>query len=560
MDKIWEIAPRKFDDVIDQLLFNRGIIKDAKEEEKKLKFFKPNFDEDLHDPFLMKNLEKAVLRIKEAKEKGETIGIFADYDADGIPGAALLYKALKQIGIQTHTFIPNREGGYGLSIDGIDYLIRKGCSLIVTVDLGIRNFAETKYCKEKGVGLIITDHHLPADKIPEADLVINPKQEGDKYPFKDLAGCGVAFKLVQGLSKYFKEIDEKFLKWNLDLVAISTISDVVPLIGENRIIAKYGLIVFKKCRNTGLTELMKVARIEPDSITGYTIGFQIGPRINAPGRVDHATKSFELLITEDKEEAKELAAWLDEKNSERQSAMDEVEKEALSKIEKAGLFEDKILIVAGDWQKGVIGPTASRMVEKFHRPVILFAKDEKGFTGSARSISAVHILNLLAKVANFIDKYGGHAGAAGISVSKARFIPFEKALKDIAKMEISDDDLLKKLKVDILLKSPEVSKTMYEKIIKLEPFGLGNPRPTFCLKNISFKDIRFVGKESQHFSARIVIPEQESKAIFFNFPFDKDIIKEENYYDIIFSLSLDEWNNRSKLSLGIIDLKPNEKN
>lgn len=552
MEKIWKVAKRKYDDLLDQLLANRDILDEASREE----FFTPSFSKNIHDPYLMKNMEKAVKRIQEAKENDETVGIFADYDADGIPAAALLYRAFEKMGLKKVVYIPNRENGYGLSNDGIDYLVAKKCSLIVTVDLGIRSLAEAKYCQEIGIDLIITDHHLPGDEIPEAFLVINPKQIGDKYPCKELCGCAVGYKLVEGLAKvYPKELDEKFLKWNLDLVAISTICDMVPLVGENRVLAKYGLMVIKKTKNLGLLELIKVANIETFDVSAYHVGFQIGPRINAPGRIDHATKSFELLVTEDPNEAKELAVWLNEKNEERQNAMQLTQEEAIKIIDKDMLYENKIIVVAGDWQKGVIGPSASKLVEKYGRPVIVFAREGDFLTGSARSVGEVNIVDLFEKVADLTVKFGGHKGAAGITIEKAKYDKFIQKILEIADKSISEKDLLKTVNVDADVEVREMTKGLYEEISKFEPFGMANSKPIFLLKNIKFEYPKFVGKTADHFSSMVCKDGSKFKSIYFKFPYDKNMIKEGVCYDIVFDLSLDEWNGVSKLSFSIVDLK-----
>ena len=278
MKNIWELLERNHENVIDQLLANRGVELKADSAAKRV-FFEPDFESDLYPFVEMKGLKEAAIRIAKAKESNEIVGIFADYDADGIPGAALLYRALKQIGIKAEAYIPNREVGYGLSEEGINFLISKKCTLIVTIDLGIRSVLEAVYCREKGVDLVITDHHLPGDEIPAATIVINPKQPGDSYPFKELCGCGVAFKLITGLSTHFpKELDQKFLKWSLDLVAISTIADVVPLLDENRILAKFGLLVINKTKNIGLVNLLKVIGLDQQNkIDAYQVGFQIAP-------------------------------------------------------------------------------------------------------------------------------------------------------------------------------------------------------------------------------------------------------------------------------------------
>ncbi len=304
MDKIWEIQKRKYDDVILQLLHNRGVIFRIDDEKGTESFFHPNFESGLYDPTLLPDFSKAIKRIKKAIDRREKIGIFADYDADGIPGAALLFKAFSTLNQNVEVYIPNREKGYGLNREGIDFLIEKKCSLIITVDLGIRDFLEAKYCQQEEIDLIITDHHLPDDKMPKAVAVVNPMRVGSLYPFANLAGAGVAYKIVQGLSEiYPQKITESFLKWNLDLAAIATIADVVPLLDENRTIAKYGLIVLNKSKNLGLQELNKAASLNSGNLNAYSVAFQIAPRINAPGRIDHAAKSFELLVTQDRRKA-----------------------------------------------------------------------------------------------------------------------------------------------------------------------------------------------------------------------------------------------------------------
>jgi len=566
MKNNWVIADKKFEDVIDQLLYNRGVIKydpsrrgraEAEtDKDDKERFLRPDFDQDIHDPYLMKDLEKAVIRIKQAIDSGEKIGIFADYDADGIPGAALMYRALKHLGNTPEVYIPSRVEGYGLSEYGLEYLKSQKCTLVITIDLGIRSFAEAEYAKKIGLDLIITDHHLPDEKLPKSLYLINPKQKGDKYPDKNLCGCAVAFKLVQGLGKVFpKKIDEKFLKWNLDLVAISTISDVVPLSDENRVLALYGLKVMRKTRNLGLKELIKIAGINTEEIGAYHVGFQIGPRINAPGRMDKATKSFELLVTEDEKEARELAKKLNEENESRQSAMDRVEIEAIAQVEEKQLDKNKIIVATGDWPKGVIGPSASRLVEKYARPVILLAKDKDVLVGSARSVSGVNIVDIFSAMRDIFEKFGGHSGAAGLTLKAKNLEKFDKEIQKIADKKIKDSDLVKKIKIDAEVKFAKLTKKLYEELLHFEPFGMGNPRPTFMVSNVNFENIRFVGRDQNHFQARAVNGDDRIKLIHFSFPYEKSMIDEEQKYDLAFTLNLDEWNGRSELCLHIVDIK-----
>lgn len=552
VNSVWEIKKRVSKDLIRQLLASRNIVS----EKEKKKFFSPDFEKDIYDPFLLLGMKKAILRIKKAKDNNETIGIFSDYDADGIPAAALLFRALNEIDVKTEVYIPNRESGYGLSREGIEYLISRKCGLIITADLGIRNLDEANYCITKKVDLIITDHHILGEEIPKAVAVINPKMKDNKYPFNDLCGCGVIFKLTQALSQtYPKKINEKFLKWNLDLVAISTIADVVTLADENRTIAKFGLMVLKKTKNIGLKALIKQANINKDEINAYTVGFQIAPRINAPGRIDHATKSFELLTTEDENKAKELALWLEEKNCFRQEAMEEAEKEAMKIIEKENQMYEKIILVSGKWQKGVIGPVASRICEKFIRPTILFSEDGEYFCGSARSVEGVNIVEILEDCGELLKKYGGHRGAAGVTVSKKNYIKFCKKIREIASKKVSNKCLTKKIKIDAEIDSSNLTHEITDLIEKMEPFGMGNPRPIFMFQSAVLSNMKRVGKNASHLSFFAKINEKIIKAICFNFDEIIDSIKNETKYDLAFTLENNYWNEKRYLNLKIIDIK-----
>jgi len=557
MDKSWEIKPRKYDDVILQLLYNRGVISQKGQSEKIEKFFQPNFESDMNDPASLPDCVKAVDRIDRAIKTKEKVGIFADYDADGIPGAAFLYKTLKKLNLKPEIYIPNREGGYGLSREGIDFLISQGCKLIITVDLGIRNIDEANYCRKNKIDLIITDHHLPGDKIPQALAVVNPQISTSSYPFLGLSGAGVIFKVIVALSKKYPEVlDQSFLKWNMDLIAISTIADVVPLTNENRVIAKFGLIVLNKTKNIGLSELYKKSALERDKLSVYSVAFQIAPRINAPGRIDHASKSFQLLTTEDKSRAEELSEWLNSKNLERQESMDTLVNEAVKKIEKNKLDKNNIIIVAGDWGKGILGPSASQIAEKYYKPIILFSSRGNVFSGSARSVEGVNIVEILDGVKKYLARYGGHKGAAGLAVEKSKFDKFEKSLIEYCAKKIPKEMLVKKVKIDLEIRPQELKLGLYDKVLRFEPFGLGNSKPVFILRNATMEHPRFVGRESKHLSSHLVVDNRRFKAIYFSYAADRDIIKHGIKCDAAFTLSDDTWNNERKLCLNVIDLKP----
>ena len=556
MIEVWDLKKKVTDNLTDQLLINRGVSLD---DESKRVFFKPNFNSDLPDPYLMTGMKIAVNRIEAAFNKSQKIGIFADYDADGVPGAALLYKALRAIGFEAVTYIPDRESGYGLSREGIDYLISSGCELIITIDLGIRSLKEAIYCKEKNIDLIITDHHLPDDQLPDALAVLNPKTPRNKYPDIDLCGCGVAYKLITALSKVFPgKINEQFLKWNLDLVAISTIADVVPLTGENRVLAKYGLLVLNKTRNIGLIELMKISGIDREKVDAYIVGFQIAPRINAPGRIDHATKSFDLLTTEDTEKAKKLALWLNEKNQERQGEMDSVVEEAISTIKKEKQEQNKVIVLSGKWLKGVIGPSASRITELFYRPVILFAEDGSNYVGSARSIEGVNIVELFDGISSTIEKYGGHKGAAGLTITKNKLATFTNKILSYANKLIGDQLLYRKIKIDLEVCLQDLTLKQVGKFKDFEPFGLGNPKPTFALFSVTFSNIRKIGKNQQHLSMFVESEKDKIKAVLFNYESLQIKIDSEKKYDIVCSALVNEWNGTTAVNLIILKVKEHE--
>ena len=555
MEKVWEIKEKKFTDLIAQLLHNRGVATDKLSEEK---FLNPDFDQDFHDPKLLPDFDDAIKRIKRAIDGKEKIGIFADYDADGIPGAALLYKTFQLFGIAPEVYIPTRQMGYGFNQSGIDYLIEKKCLLIISVDLGIKEFELAKYIAKKNIDLIITDHHLPEKKLPKALAAVNPKIAGCKYPFKELAGTGVIYKIIQGLGKIYPEkINEKFLKWNLDLVAISTISDVVPLLDENRLIAKFGLKVLAKSRNLGVRAICQKAALDQTKINAHTVGFQLGPRINAPGRIDHATASFEILITNDKNQAQSLANHLETQNLKRQESMEEMFKTACRIIEKNNLLQNKILILAQKgWSKGLIGPVASQLVEKYSRPVVLLSESEKILDGSCRSISGFNIVEALKNVERYLLGFGGHAGAAGLHLKKSNFSKFSLGLTKFANKMISNEDLLPKINIDLELPKEKIGIRLFQDLEKLEPFGLGNPQPILITRNIRLISYRFVGRENKHLQLQFGDGIRKIKGVIFNHEIETEILKAGDFYDIVYSPGLNFWDGKWWLDLRVIDIKP----
>ena len=556
MEIKWEIKKRAYDDVISQLLYARGVIGLNATKDDINKFINPDFSRDLGDPKKLPDILPAINRIKKVKENEEKVGIYADYDADGIPGAAFLARAFQKLNIEFETYIPSRAEGYGMSREGIDFLIGKGVGLIFTVDLGIKNFEEAKYCHEKKIDLIISDHHLPDRELPWALAVVNPKREDSKYSFCELSGAGVVFKIIEALQEHYpKIITERFLKWNLDLIAISTISDVVPLLGENRIIAKYGLIVMQKSKNIGINKLVESAKIDQNNIGAYHVGFLLGSRINAPGRIDHATKSYQLLISNDPKESKEIAKFLEIKNYDRQEMMKRVEEEARNKIIRNKLDKNKVIVVRGEWPKGVLGPSASNLVYLFGKPVVLLSKDKNTLSGSARSVEGVNIFEVLEGCKKHLNKFGGHRGAAGLSLDVKKYDEFCECLFKITDKKINDEDLTKKVKVDMELRFKEVNQYLLKDLEKLEPYGMGNPRPVFVSYKVIIDDFRYVGADKNHLSMQLKADSKTFKSIYFNYKQDKSKIQRGNMIDLVYGLEEDVWNGKRNINLKVIDIR-----
>lgn len=544
--KKWEISPQLSDDIVEQLLLNRKIKKDAWAD-----FLNPNFD-DLFDPFLMSGVKEAVARLKKALQKKEIIGIFGDYDADGIPGTVLLYEYLTKIGLKCFVYIPDREEGYGLNQKGIEILKKEGATLLITIDLGIRNAAEIEYAVKLGFDCLVLDHHELIGRPPTC-LILDPKQPGDKYPFSELSATGVVFKLISAVNQKLSKMPINHLKWFADLVAISTICDIVPLVSENRIFAKYGLLVLAKTKRPGLISLYRAAGIAPVNIDTYTVGFQIGPRLNAPGRMDHASASFYLLIEKDDEKADLLAEKLDSINRQRQEELDRVLREAKQKVQKLGLGKKKVILVEGkNWPTGIVGLVAGKLMEEFARPVIVCEERDGYLRGSARSIDAYNMVEALDEAKSYLTRYGGHKRAAGLSFEQKHLSDLYDKLLEIAESKLKDEDLVPKISIDTKVTTVDLDLSLFDKIKKFEPFGLGNPRPVFLLEKAILSNLRTVGSEGKHLKLAV----DGISAIGFDLGRSIRELEEGTRADVVFTLDEDNWRER-KLQLKVLDLKTN---
>lgn len=512
----------------------------------------------LGDPLQMKGVAEAVSRLVTAKECGETVCIHGDYDVDGVTAVVLLVSFFRQVGIPVCHVIPKRlETGYGLSKEGIDEAVNLGASLIITVDCGITSVAEARYCKERGVDLIITDHHTPGKNIPEAIAVINPLQPGCNASFRKFAGVGLAFNLAIALRsklrtlKHFSAGVEPNLRAYLDLVTLGTIADLVPLVGENRIIAAFGLKELSCTGRVGIQALKQVASIS-SAVTAADVGFRLAPRINAAGRLDDALRGVELLLSADRSEAELLAAELDAANRERQEIEKEILAEALWRLESDAtlLGRTAVVMASEDWHPGVIGIVASRVVEQCHRPVILLSVQGGEGRGSGRSIPAFHLFNALAASAQHLIKFGGHQQAAGLSLAMENFVGFYDAFDRYAAENLCPNDLVPELLLDAEVSPADIDLRLLEFLEQLKPFGMGNPEPVFLIRNLQVVQCRTI--KDNHLKLRLRSEETILEAIGFKMA---GRANENDRIDIAFLPERNIWNGRETLQLRLKDIR-----
>lgn len=488
----------KYNPLIQRLLLARGIKNEAEAE----KFLEPNYERDLYDPFLLKGMAVAVGRIKQAIVGGEKVLVFGDYDADGVPASAILAEFFKGVGFENFSvYIPHRhKESYGLSKKAIDQFIKEKVDLIITVDCGVTAVGEVIYANQHNIDVIITDHHLAPAKLPPAFAIINPKQPGCLYPDKMLAGAGVAFKLVTALiSTPGLSLGSEQEKWLLDLVAIATVSDMVPLLDENRALVFFGLKVLQKTRRPGLLFLFKLLGLQLRYISADDIGFSVGPRINSAGRLSHATEAYSLLTTSDLTEAKFLAEKLEKQNKDRRKFVEEI----LMSVENE-LTEDDLppVVVCGseDWSIGVLGLAAGRLAEKFGQTFFVWSQNDNGeIKGSCRSDGTINVVELmaLANQDNLFTDFGGHTMAGGFSLSTKNLSKLKSSLNE-AYAKTPKLNPQSELKVDGDLGLDDVNPDLYRQINKLSPFGVGNPKPIFLLADLIIDEVKGFGGEKIH--------------------------------------------------------------
>ena len=545
--------------LVRQLLYGRGIVSVEEAE----KFLNPNYDTHTHDPFALKDMEKAVERILLAVQNDERIAIFSDYDADGIPGAVVLHDFFKRIGyLNFENYIPDRHGeGFGLNGLAIEKLAERGAKVLVTIDCGITGVDEALRAKELGMDLIITDHHLPGLVLPSAFAILNPKQSDCAYPEKMLCGSGVVFKLVQALTSKLKTINLQLSigweKWLLDMVGIATLSDMVPLTGENRVFAHFGLKVLRKSPRKGLNELLSVLRMNRNDITEDDVGFSISPRINAASRMGVPIDAFRLFATQDDVEAATLAKHLDKINNERKGKVASLVKEVRKTVEERG---QRKVVVAGNpnWRPALLGLVANSLAEDMHCPVFLWGREESiELKGSCRSGGSVDLSRMMQEARSVFSDFGGHKEAGGFSTTleKVHLLEeeLERAYEKVRAQYVPESSLI----VDASLSLDEINLRTHEEVQKLAPFGVGNPKPVFLFENAKVRRMEQFGKEKQHL--KLTFAKSDGVWVnaiqFYAKPSDFTAeISEGKQVNLLANLERSTFGNRTELRLRIVDI------
>lgn len=493
MKKVWTVQKKDENKIasymekakISKLLAILSINRDVTLDELDI-YLNPDINK-LENPFNICDMDKLVDRVILAKEKNQKITIYGDYDVDGVTSTVVIYDFLKSIGLDVDYYIPSRtEEGYGLNNEALCSIKNGGTSLVLTVDCGISALEEVEYAKSIGLDICITDHHECQEKVPLCDAVVNPKRKEDKSNLKQLAGVGVAFKCIEAISKKLNMSKESYLKY-LDIVAVGTIADIVELKGENRIIAKCGLEILKNTKNEGLKELIKISGAQ--NIDSTSVGFLIAPRINASGRMGEASLAAKLLLSKSSIEANKYAKALDDQNKERQKVEGKIFEEVLQKIENDNLAKKNSIVVEGEgWHQGVIGIVASKVVEKYLKPVILFTHDGLKASGSGRSKPGVSIYKALERCKQIVNSFGGHNMAAGVTIDVDKIAEFREAF-EIAVDEVAEKNIIDEIVIDSEIKTLNISIETLNEISKLMPFGQGNPEPIFEYKNVRVKGV-----------------------------------------------------------------------
>lgn len=505
----------------------------------------------IYNPYLMEDMDKAVERIKKAIDNKERVVVYGDYDVDGITSITVLKKYFKDLGLDVDTYLPNRlDEGYGLNIAAIDKIANQKDTLIITVDCGISAIDEIDYANSKGLEVIVTDHHECGEVLPNAVAIINPKRPNTQYPFAQLAGVGVAFKLIQAISMKLGLPEESYLKY-IDIVCIGTIADIVPLIDENRIIAKYGLQKFENTKNIGMKALIEKCGF--NRIDSGVISFGLSPRINACGRIRDPQKALDLFLVEDEKEAQILAAELDDANMERQNIERKIFESAKERIENSNIKNDPIIVLGDDnWHHGVIGIVASKLVDLYSKPCILVCFEGDEGKSSGRSLPHFDLFNAVSSTADLLERFGGHEMAVGLTIKRENFEEFRKKLIEYTAERIKGE-YVNEITVDTVVKSNDISLDVVDELKKLEPFGEKNPVPIFLYKNMKIEAIRTLSND-RHLKLSLKDNQYIYDAIGFNLGDLKNNFLCGNKVDVVHTLEINEFNGVKKVQLNVKDI------
>jgi len=514
-------------------------------------------DEDqLLDPYLMKGMAAAVERISLAVQNGERIRVYGDYDADGVTSTALMIRLLTELGATFDTYIPHRNReGYGLNLGAIDLAAEAGVRLLITVDNGISAVEQIAYASHKGIDVVVTDHHEPPERLPDAIALVNPKQKDCLYPFKGLCGAGVVFKLAHAI------FGHPIIEY-ADLAAIGTIADLMPLTGENRVIARLGLERLRHYPNTGIRALAKVCGVKPEDLTSGRIGFSLAPRLNAGGRLDHADSAVKLLAAVEDEEADRLASQLDRLNSERQALVEHTVIEADEMWQSlcaadGGIASNVIVLAKEGWNAGIAGLVASKLVERYYKPVIILAMDTQSglCKGSARSIDGFDLYAALTECSELLEHYGGHQAAAGMTISQKNIAELASRLHALTEQWLSVEDWQPKRRVDLSIDLSQVTIQAIDELAGLEPFGNGNPTPRIAISDVRIRESRTMGKENQHLRINVEQAGQSVEVVAFGMGQHKDRLAPGMLIDLLGELSINEWNGNRKVQVMLQDFR-----
>ena len=536
--------------ILSSMLVNR----DVKTFDEAKTFFRPNF-EMLHDPFFMKDMSLAVERIQKAIKKNESIMIFGDYDVDGTSSVALLSLYLESLGLIVTKYLPDRKKeGYGISIKAIEHAFNKKQKLIIALDCGIKAHKQVEYAKEKGIEFIICDHHNPDKNLPKALAILNPKRKDCMYPYKELCGCGVGFKLIQGIETKQSK-DNQIINY-LDLVALAIAADVVPLTGENRVLAFIGLQIINSNPRPGIHSLLK-KNIKKE----YTISdlmYYVGPRINAAGRIKHASLALELLTCNEINSAEKLALEIEELNSLRREIEKDITSQAIEQADNSSEKKNSIVVFNSDWNKGVIGIVASRLVDNYYKPSVVFCESSKGvLTASARSIKGLDLYLVINQCKDYIDQFGGHKYAAGLTIKKENLEGFKKRFEDIVSQTIDKHIFEQELLIESKISLSEITPKFFRILKQFEPFGPGNKSPLFLSENLRIKGKPFeLGKGKEHIKFNLTQDNKTSySSIGFWFSNKFNNLENKENFSAVYNIDENNWKDLSSIQLKLKDIK-----